>query len=122
LTYGISQNPDTKNYIIVLDYAEGGNLYNWVNKHYNKIDWSYNIKALLNIIEGLKEIHQKNMVHRDLHTGNILSINTSLDGYNSMYISDMGLCGNVDNIDKTNIYGVIPYVAPEVLRGKSYTQ
>src|SRR5437868_4903763 len=34
----------------------------------------------------------------------------------------MGLCGEVDNIDKSKICGVMPYVAPEVLRGKFYTQ
>src|SRR3989440_11437664 len=34
----------------------------------------------------------------------------------------MGLCGEVGNIDATKIYGVMPYVAPEVLRGKPYTQ
>ncbi|EXX65847.1 Rad53p [Rhizophagus irregularis DAOM 197198w] len=33
----------------------------------------------------------------------------------------MGLCREVGNIDKTTIYGVMPYVAPEVLRGKPYT-
>ncbi|GET55589.1 kinase-like domain-containing protein [Rhizophagus irregularis DAOM 181602=DAOM 197198] len=41
---------------------------------------------------------------------------------NILSISDIGLCGEVDNIDKTKIYGVMPYVAPEVLRGKPYTQ
>ncbi|GBC42840.2 kinase-like domain-containing protein [Rhizophagus irregularis DAOM 181602=DAOM 197198] len=35
---------------------------------------------------------------------------------------NMGLCGEIGNIDETNIYGVMPYVAPEVLRGKPYTQ
>ena len=34
----------------------------------------------------------------------------------------MGLCGEVGNVDATKIYGVMPYVAPEVLRGKAYTQ
>src|SRR6266542_1324887 len=34
----------------------------------------------------------------------------------------MGLCGEVDNIYETKIYGVMPYVAPEVLRGKPYIQ
>ena len=34
----------------------------------------------------------------------------------------MGLCGEVDNTDKTKIYGVMPYVAPEVLRGIPYSQ
>src|ERR1043165_1243921 len=34
----------------------------------------------------------------------------------------MGLCGKVGNIDVTKIYGVMPYVAPEILRGNPYTQ
>src|SRR5438045_5023052 len=34
----------------------------------------------------------------------------------------MGLCGDVGNIDATKIYGVMPYVTTEVLRGKPYTQ
>jgi serine/threonine protein kinase len=34
----------------------------------------------------------------------------------------MGLCEELDNIDATKIYGVMPYVAPEVLKGKPYTQ
>ena len=34
----------------------------------------------------------------------------------------MGLSKEVSNLDETKIYGVTPYVAPEVLRGKPYTQ
>src|ERR1041384_2984824 len=57
------------------------------------------------------------MVHRDFHTGNILAKRSDCP-----LISDLGLCGKVDDTDKTQIYGVMPYVAPEVLRGKLYTQ
>ena len=33
----------------------------------------------------------------------------------------MGLCGEVGNVDATNIYGVnMPYVASELLKGKPY--
>ncbi|CAB4412351.1 unnamed protein product [Rhizophagus irregularis] len=120
--YGLSQNPNTNDYIMVLDYAEGGSLYNWVNKHYSKFDWSYKIDTLFNIITGLEEIYEKQLVHRDFHTGNILSMYITLDNYNLMCISDMGLCGRVDNTDKTKLYGVMPYIAPEVLRGEPYTQ
>ncbi|GBB85485.1 hypothetical protein RclHR1_00120039 [Rhizophagus clarus] len=119
--YGISQNPDTKDFIMVLDYAKGGNLYNWVNKYYNKLDWSYNIYVLRSIINSLNEIHKKKLVHRDFHTGNILLMSTHLDNV-SMVISDMGLCGKVDDINETDIYGVMPYMAPEVLRGYPYTE
>ncbi|CAB4427295.1 unnamed protein product [Rhizophagus irregularis] len=68
--YGISQNPDTKEYIIVLDYAIGGNFNYWMNKNYKNFGWPKKTNILFNISNGLKEIHQKNMVHRDFHTGN----------------------------------------------------
>ncbi|RIA81712.1 kinase-like domain-containing protein [Glomus cerebriforme] len=131
--YGISQNPDTKNYIMVTAYAEDGDCYSWLKKYCNKVDWKDKIHLLLHIIDGLQSIHQKQMVHHDLHLGNILMTNatyamdvnyTSSTIYygNIVCISDMGLCRESDNIDETKIYEVMPYVAPEVLRGKPYTQ
>jgi serine/threonine protein kinase len=63
------------------------------------------------------------MIHRDFHTGNILFGTSFMKEYaNKIYISDMGLCGEVGNVDKTKIYGIMPYMAPEVLRRKPYTQ
>ncbi|CAB5363418.1 unnamed protein product [Rhizophagus irregularis] len=127
--YGISQNPDTKDYVMVLDYADGGDISNY---SYINIDWYWfeRLLVLTHIIGGLKNIHENNMVHHDFHTGNILLSFGDNTTYGSssgnltshIYISDMGLCGEVGNIDETKIYGVMPYVAPEVLRGKPYTQ
>ncbi|GBB83197.1 hypothetical protein RclHR1_00100001 [Rhizophagus clarus] len=126
--YGISQNPDTNNYIMILQYAECGNFNNWMD-YYRNFSFCAKFFILHNISVGLREIHQKQLVHRDFHIGNIL-INSDDDFgsvyYNSIpistYISDMGLCGEVNNTDKTNIYGVMPYVAPEVLRKRPYTK
>ncbi|RIA94202.1 hypothetical protein C1645_873593 [Glomus cerebriforme] len=121
--YGIIQDPDTKDYIMVLDYAEGGNFNDWMKKNHTYFFWKDKLSALYNIIYGLKELHQKQMIHRDFHTGNILLLRNMIDNFNNcVTISDMGLCGEVDNVDKTKIYGVMPYVAPEVLRGNPYTQ
>jgi serine/threonine protein kinase len=65
----------------------------------------------------LKKIHQQNLVHRDLHSGNIL--NYKLEGY----ITDLGLCKLVSETQKEDkIYGVLPYVAPEVLQTSPYTE
>ncbi|CAB5393808.1 unnamed protein product [Rhizophagus irregularis] len=118
--YGITQNPDTKDYIMVLEYADGGNFYDyWIdNGNHKNFNWHNKIRTLNNIIKGLKEIHQKQMVHCDFHTGNILF--TVLR--KKTYISDMGLCREVGNMNEAKIYGVMPYVAPEVLRGNPYTQ
>ena len=101
---------------MVLQYAEGGNFNNWIKRDGL---WMYDLGTLENIIRGLGCIHEKQMVHRDFHIGNILL--THQNASNSC-ISDMGLCGEVDNVDETKIYGVMPYVAPEVLKGKTYTQ
>src|SRR5581483_758217 len=65
-------------------------------------------------------IHRTNYHHRDFHSGNIL--NDILDNYIKPYISDFGLCCPADqsSVDKT-LYGVLPFVAPEVLRGEEFT-
>ncbi|POG65163.1 kinase-like domain-containing protein [Rhizophagus irregularis DAOM 181602=DAOM 197198] len=102
---------------MVFEYAEGGDFNNYLNKNYEKFDWFNGLKVLNNIAKSLNGIHQKQMVHRDFHTGNILFMNNNL-----AHISDMGLCKKIDDINEANIYGVMPYVAPEVLKGKPYTQ
>ncbi|GBC39142.1 kinase-like domain-containing protein [Rhizophagus irregularis DAOM 181602=DAOM 197198] len=112
--YGISQHPDTKEYVMVLQYAAEGNFNHWINENYEYFNWKDKLLALLNIINGLKEIHQKS----------ILFLSKMHNFEDWILISDMGLCGKVGDIDidETKIYGVMPYVAPEVLRRRPYTQ
>src|SRR6185369_1757278 len=64
-------------------------------------------------------IHERNYIHHDLHSGNIFSYNIW-----KSRIGDLGLCQQViDKKDNPNkIYGVIPYLAPEVLSKKPYTK
>src|SRR5256885_2223269 len=101
---------------MVLYYAEGGSFNNLTKRN---LSWYNDLHTLQNIAQGLGIIHEKKMVHRDFHIGNILLAYSDNTG---SFISDMGLCGEVGNVDATKIYGVMPYVAPEVLRGKPYTQ
>src|SRR6266511_3483374 len=66
------------------------------------------------------EIHEANYIHHDLHSGNIFSYNNHISR-----IGDLGLCQQVvDKKDNSNkIFGVIPYLAPEVLsKQKPYTK
>jgi len=66
----------------------------------------------------LREIHKKNYFHHDLHSGNILSY--SICGSS---IGDLGLCQQLEEKDDSNeIFGTIPYLAPEVLSKKPYTK
>ncbi|GBC02684.1 hypothetical protein RclHR1_04750012 [Rhizophagus clarus] len=72
-TYGMSQNPETKDYIMVLQYAEGGTLKDCIDINFEILPWEVKLEILATISGGLEEIHQnKQLVHRDFHVGNIL--------------------------------------------------
>ncbi|CAG8456740.1 5754_t:CDS:10, partial [Racocetra fulgida] len=79
-----------------------------------------------NYVMGLRDIHDQNLVHRDFHSGNILNDSYVSDNkfYSPpSYITDFGL-SRPANFKKQEgqIFGVLPYVAPEVLQGGKYTQ
>jgi serine/threonine protein kinase len=113
--YGISQDPKTKNYIMVMKYFPNGNLRQYLKDNYNKLNFWNELGQLLNIARGLNQIHQQGLTHRDLHIGNVLN-----NGPTS-YITDLGLCRPINEKDKEKVYGVLPYIAPEVLRREPYT-
>jgi len=112
--YGISQDPKTKNYLMVMEYVKGGNLRQYLKN--NQPNFNDRFTQLWSIASGLKEVHDQKLVHKDFHPGNIL-----IDYV--CYITDLGLCrpANSKKSDGT-VYGILPYVAPEVLQGDPYTQ
>ncbi|EXX68656.1 Cla4p [Rhizophagus irregularis DAOM 197198w] len=116
--YGITQDPNNKEYMMVFFYCENGNLRNYLNKSNNYINYKSKIHQLQQIASGLLDIHNAEKVHKDFHSGNIL-----IDGIYS-FISDLGMCqsANKQKVKEEGIYGVLPYMAPEILRGYQYTK
>ena len=119
--HGITKNPETNEFMMVMQYADNGSLRQHLNNNFSSINWFEKLEILKKIARGLNEIHEKGLIHHDFHCNNILN---SHDNYT--FITDLGLCqpANVKPTQNNNknIYGVLPYVAPEVLRGKEYTQ
>src|SRR5690349_5824148 len=100
-----------------MKYAKNNNLRNNLSDIVTN-KWIFKLYKLYNIISGLNEIHQKNLIHCDFHHGNILIIDNYI-----LSISDLGLCKPMKYLQsskKNEIYGVLPFVAPEVLRGYPY--
>ena len=102
--------------MIVINYANCGSLRNnLLIKKYNPNDKFHN---LYYISRQLEIIHKLNLVHGDFHNGNLL-----YTAQIAICISDLGLCRPVNQSNiKNDIFGVLPYMAPEVLRGKPYTK
>jgi serine/threonine protein kinase len=106
--YGISQNPETKDYIIIMKYIHNGSLRKYLNNNYNKLNFRDKIKQLHDIVKGLNLIHKKKLVHKDFHSGNVLNdtVNKKFSGaYRNLnfircYITDLGLCRPVNEKSK----------------------
>jgi len=114
--FGITQNPHTLNYMIVMSHYELGNLRdNLLVKKYNPND---KFENLFGISIQLNVIHELGLIHGNLHGGKIL-----LSNHMICSIGDLGLCQPVNQPNIKNYrYGMLPYIAPEVLRGKPYTK
>src|SRR5438128_5280791 len=75
------KDPETKEYMIVMQYANNGSLLSYLHQNINKLTWKEKLQRLGNIAYDLDNIHHMGLVHCDLHDGNIV-----LD------------CDNVDNV------------------------
>ncbi|EXX74916.1 kinase-like domain-containing protein [Rhizophagus irregularis DAOM 181602=DAOM 197198] len=114
--YGITQDPIAKEYMLILDYAEGGNLHDYLQKNFINIRWVDKFLILQGVSLGLERIHNNNVIHRDLHSGNMLLSNF-------WKVGDLGLSQPANNtLSNNEIYGVIPYIAPEIFKGAAFSK
>ena len=103
---------------MVLEYCEDGNLRNYLNKSEEYIGYRTKLNKLQQIARGLSDIHIAGKVHKDFHSGNILFTECI------PYICDLGMSrpANKQAVEREGICGVLPYMAPEVIRGYQYTK
>ncbi|EXX53720.1 uncharacterized protein OCT59_004799 [Rhizophagus irregularis] len=120
--YGITKDPETKEFMMIIQLADRGNLRSVLSSNFNNLLWKAKIFSLYYIAIDLKNLHQLGYFHKDFHSGNILQNHNKNNDGNLSYISDFGLSGpsNEQNSDN-KICGVLPYIAPEVLNGEPYT-
>ncbi|CAB4408621.1 unnamed protein product [Rhizophagus irregularis] len=119
--YGITKDPATDEFLMILEYAHEGNLRNYLENNFINLKWKDKLNILISIANNLFNIHKLKYIHRDLHSGNILQF--YIGGFGTK-ITDLGLSQSITNSKSSccsNVFGVLPYIAPEILDGKSYT-
>ena len=102
-------------FFIVMEYI-CGDLLTFIRKR-NKLNEQIAKVIFKQLIEGLKYIHKKNIIHRDIKLDNIL-----IDTTNTVKICDFGVSRKIQKGEK--IYercGTPAYIAPEIYKKIGYT-
>ncbi|RIB22815.1 kinase-like domain-containing protein [Gigaspora rosea] len=122
IVYGLTQNTKTEEYMMVFQYENKGNLHNYLTRNFEELMWEDKLSLLIDISNDLIKIHEAGYTHCDLHCGNILLHEELLSSSLKSYISDLGLSRKNEELSLIQgIYGVMSYVAPEVLLDHKYT-
>ena len=115
---------------LTMEYLEGITLHEKVHRD-GPLPWKEALNVTLEICEGLRLIHEKGIIHRDLKTGNIMLCKQA--GSARVVVMDFGLARDFgpDAIEKQEsssqrsgkalpqmIMGTPEYMAPEQFEGK----
>ena len=115
---GVSRLATTGQHVLIMDYADQGDLTTYLRKN-RDLSWTRKLEILSNLATSLIDFHNAGMIHRDVHGGNILVETRE----NNSGLTDYGLSIRKDDASNhKKTFGVMPYVAPEILGGEPYTQ
>ena len=56
---------------MVLEYADGGTLSDYLDRHFDELDWNDKYRLALQLAGAVECIHDCDIVHRDLVTINL---------------------------------------------------
>ncbi|GBC05082.1 hypothetical protein RclHR1_06010003 [Rhizophagus clarus] len=118
--YGITQDPDSQDIVIIMPYYDSGDLIYYITKDFYNINWKIKLGNLESIALGLVQIHEAEIIHRDFHSGNIF-FNKQKHNFETPLIGDLGISKSAteSGVDNEN-YGIIPFMAPEIFQGQKY--
>ena len=97
--------------MMVFQLADGGNLEEYLQQHSDEMQWKERIRLATEVTEGLSHIHAQEVLHKDLHSKNVLIHN------GRAVIADFG-CSRLIDYDgtRTDVVGRPAFCAPEKLK------
>jgi serine/threonine protein kinase len=113
--YGVCIEPKYK--CIVMEFMEYGSLKKVLTNQDITLIWPHKIKIAIDIIEGVKFLHEKDIFHRDLKSLNVL-MKKEKEIFTAK-LTDFGLSklDATDSTMTTKIGGTVTHMAPELFSG-----
>lgn len=114
---------DSENVTLVMEMIQGLNLFKWLMETHQETNCDEQVgsKVFHSILDSMRHIHSRNIVHRDIKLDNILILKDEKQQEWITKIVDFGLSTVLlQNQKSTKTLGSIAYLSPEIVSGKPH--
>ena len=105
-----------KNYILILEYASKGTLFDLINTN-NGLSESIAFYYFIQTLNAIYFLHLHSIIHRDLKPENLL-----INENNILKLCDFGWSVKLKSDKRTTFCGTVEYMAPEIIKKQQYDE